>query len=238
MPQPRDAGQRDKSTLKTVAKSQLFVCEFCKKSYVKAAALQKHLTPCHEKHVLRTRMLRRAYPLYERWFKAAKRATPTFDTFSDSRFGTHFIAFVDWCDMMNVVSTTTYVKVMLKEKLHPSIWSTPSSYKLYTEQFAETISVDEWLVATAGTIERICAAKNIPHSMFYAYTTPNELIHLLRTRALYPRYLVCDPLFDSYLRSLPVVIAKMLGDAIDDEYTSASMPCDPTIMSVIAHINA
>lgn len=192
---------------------------------------------CNVNHINRQRELRRAFPIYSMWFTGSKRSTPTFETFQDSKFGTYFIKFIEWCDMMRVVSPMVYAKVMLHHKIHPMTWATTDCYALYIKEFDAAVTVDEWLLITVATIERVCNTKGVEPRHFYNHTPPNELIHLIRTRALYPRYLICDPKFAAYVASWPVPVSRMISEAVDDQYVVPAMPCDATVMAVIQHVN-
>lgn len=231
-----NAGQRNQSLAQRVSNAGVLFCPICRKTYLKETALQKHTVKCAEKNATQTWLYKRAYPLYERWFREAKRAIPHWDTFRGSRFGQHFTSFIGWCDAMKVAAPDVYVTVMINHKLHPSVWSTPSSFKLYLQDFDSAITPEQWILATVQTIENICEERNVPTRQFYRATSPNELIHLIRIKNLYPRYLVCDPLFGAYLASMPPTVAKLIGDAIDDRFIRQN-PCDPTIMAVIEHVN-
>lgn len=232
-----NARRGSQSALEAIASQRPFVCPNCKKSYIKETALAKHLVKCQDEHTDKQRLYRRAYPLYEVWFRAEKRSTPTYDTFVESRFGSHFVKFIEWCDAMNVASPSTYARTMMANKLHPSVWTEVSSYKLYIRDFDEHVDLEDWIIATVNNIHRVCHQKRVETPQFYAATPPTELIHMLRTKMIYPRYLICDPAFNEYLTKLPTIIAGMISDAIPERYMAQTDPCDPMLVEVIRHVN-
>lgn len=212
-------------------------CPTCKHSYRKVQAYDIHVVKCAQEHKERAWKLRRAFPLYQLWFAKSKRATPNERTFATSRFGAQFVKFIDWCDAMNVSSPEVYVRVMMDSSAEPSTWATVEAYKAYTKQFDHKCTVDQWLLITAATINTLCADRNIPTREFYRAITPNLLAHMLRTKSIYPRYLVCDPNFREYLGTIPKQFAEMISDAILDMYLQPNMDCDEVIKAVIAHLN-
>jgi hypothetical protein len=212
-------------------------CPTCKHSYKKLQAFDIHVVECARAHRERMWKLKRAFPLYAVWFAKQGRATPSMKTFGTSRFGNQFIKFVDWCDAMNVSSSAVYMRAMMASNAPISTWTTTDAYRNYIDRFDELCSVDEWLLLTATTINDLCEDRQIPTSHFYKAITPNMLAHMLRTKTLYPRYLICDPQFTSYLNSLPKLFAQMISDAIPDMYLQPAMDCDDVIKAVIAHLN-
>lgn len=232
----RDGVSRQRDRHHSPEKVMLF-CPACKKSYVKRSALDRHTPKCVAAHAARNWKLKRAYPIYCEWFTSTKRSVPTYDTFVTSTFGSHFMKFVDWCDQMNVASVSVYVAVMVSEGFAPRDWSTVDAYKRYIERFDDVCTVDQWLSATVLTMYRLCEERQVPIQRFYATTPPNQLIHLIRIKSIYPRYLVCDPAFTAYLASLPTTVAKMISAAIPDRYLSPSLPCDPAILAIVDQVS-
>jgi hypothetical protein len=104
--------------------------------------------------------------------------------------------------------------------------------------FDDVVSSEEWLIITVRTIEDACTRKTIPISDFYKYTPPSELMHMIRNKSIYPRFLVCDPRFGAYLSSIPIQLAQMISDTIDDRYTSGEQDCEHMIEAVLAHLDA
>lgn len=139
---------------------------------------------------------------------------------------------------MNVVSPSVYAAAMIANNLHPSAWSTVAAYKTYVKEFDLHVTPDEWLLITVASMERQAASRMATVKDFYRVTTPNEMMHLIRTKAVYPRYLVCDPLFNQYVSGMAPIVGKMLAETIEDQYTVKNAPCDDIILAVIEHVRS
>lgn len=196
----------------------------------------RHEVKCEVTKREEQKRIRRAYPAYCQWFTLKKRVVPSEKTFSTSSFAKHFLKLVDWADKMSIVSTKAYVCAMVAADIPPEVWCRVDAYVKYLETFHEVMPEEDWIILTVNTITQLTADYGVHPCKFFDVVHPNELIHLLRVKAIMPQYLVCDANFAEYLTRQHPMLQDQISDLVM-EY-EASDSCTESIKAVISHVNS
>lgn len=130
-----------------------FVCEFCKKSFVKESSIAVHMCEPKRRRLEKDEAgVRLGFQAYIKFYEQAQGSAKlkTFDDFADSAYYKAFVKFGRYCVGTRVIKPEHYLTWLLKHQKKIDNWA---SDQLYTEYLIEYLRVENVADALARAVE-------------------------------------------------------------------------------------
>ncbi len=143
-----------------------------------------------------------AFLFYKSWLvEKHKSRVIGADAFKSSKYYNQFRKFVDFVRTVEIVDTTLFIKLMVKERIEPPYWREPDVYGKYLNYITRKLSADKWIELTVNTLFDITDAGEAHISEAFQLLTPCDVIRLLEQRKLSPWVLLNSRKFANFFRT-------------------------------------
>ena len=168
-------------------KERHFECKFCKNKFVHEERYLKHRCKHMERaEEIQTQTGQMAWLYYQKWMKAYRRMVPAIESFMVSKYYQCFIRFTKHAQKLNLPDIDTFILLMKKEDISPTIWTNDQVYSIYLEYLDRRAAPAHQAKITVNTLFKIADEKECDVSEVFEILEPNEVIDLLRERRLSP----------------------------------------------------
>lgn len=164
-----------------------FTCKFCRHVFVTERRYFDH--KCEQMKRLeefQTPLGQAAWSYYQMWFKAQKRMIPPTSSFLSSKYFRTFVNFAKHVQTVGLPKPDKFIWLMKEKQIQPTIWTNDNIYSTYIEFLDRAMSPLDQAKISIDTLLNIADKTQIDVSYIFNHITPNDIIHLLRTRQLSP----------------------------------------------------
>jgi hypothetical protein len=179
-------------------------CTYCERSFVRESAFMNHR--CQEKlkiDQLRSPIGQAAYLHYSEWMKCQRHSVPPIETFAESRLYSTFIKFAEYAQKTHLPSVADFIKLMVQEKLSPTLWARDATYAMYLQKYDSIVSPHEQVARGLEELIALSAEMGVKLSKVFEALGPSDIIRLIQKRKLTFWLLMASGKFRAYLTTLP-----------------------------------
>lgn len=209
----------------------LYQCKYCKKQFMK----EKHFMAHECKEMLRSREIQtvagqRAYISYKLWLEKQRRKPPPIETFVTSTYYTGFMKFAHFCKDTSIADPETYVEIMVKKGISPTLWLKDDAYAMYLEHMDKRADPYDQAERTLNCLATVAEKLEIPIGDVFAELRYGEMLELINQRQLSPWILFCSPKFKEWVAKLDEYERTNLMKSIGIVYWQMVLEKNPKVV--------
>ncbi len=193
-----------------------YQCDYCHGRFKSETRFMKH----HCKEMKRDEEFRSlegqaAHLFYKSWMKYKHHTTTTHPhAFRHSRYFTVFLKFVDFVGRSHLPDTEAFIKLMVKHKIEPNLWTDDRAYGKYLEWVTRVMATEKLIEITVKTMFDIADVAHVGVKDILDNITPNELIQLLHQRRISPWILLNSKKFADFFRDKTTSEERVIMESI------------------------
>lgn len=220
----------------------LYQCQHCKKKYQKEEAFLKH--KCKQmlrKEELKTPIGQAAWNFYQDWMRAQNRRVNDERTFLQSRYYTSLNKFAQHVKDAELPNPQVFIKMMVKNKYDPTMWTLDIVYSKYLEHLDHVIPPKQLAAITVDTLFAQADELQCDVTEIFDHIAPNTVVSLLRKRKLTPWILLVSEKFIRYLVKVKKENSQqyiILNQVINPAHWAKQFGKKPDIMKMMRDIVA
>ncbi len=177
-----------------------FRCSFCGTGFTQEHRYEKHKCKAMQRdEEIRTPLGQTAWNNYRLWMTTQRRTPPTLETFLSSKYYTTFIKFSKFAHKVGIPNTELYIKYMVRQEIHPTIWVNDKiygDYLQYLDRGRDPIVQAEY---TVNYLFKIADALECEVDEVFDLLQANDVINMLQRRQLSPWILLHSSKFKQFL---------------------------------------
>lgn len=179
-------------TIKTVSNAVIAMqCTYCGKVFQRINAFHDHNCEKKKKYeaVTNTIQGKRSHLLFQLWMRLHTKLPNSVievQQYIDSKYCTTFLNFVEWSKNINLPDVEKYIRIMVKWKFPPNMWTRDDVYVKYIDFIDRTSTVDDHIRNTFNTLKKIATAAECEISEAINYLEIDQILVLVRARKLSP----------------------------------------------------
>lgn len=213
-----------------------FVCEFCKKSFIREKSLISH--SCEKKRRWLNKDLRgnqigfQSFVQFYSKHSAAKK-TKTYEEFIHSPYFLAFAKFGNYCIEVNVINVSRYVDWLLKDGIKITEWTSDKNYTKFLTEYLRTEDPFDALARSVNTCAEIAETDGIQVSDVLRYGNPNRICREITNGKISPWMLYQSNSGTRFLDTLNQDHVKIIIDYINPEMWALKFKREPKLASDI-----
>ena len=176
-------------------------CVYCDKKYKMEPAFLRHT--CDQQirtEEAKTIRGQQAYEYYRQWNELRRYSVPPVNTFIESQHYLAFFRLLDFIKKYHIPEPSEYVKLMVTNKIMPSMWSDARAYKYYIEHVDKRLAPMKQVEITINTIFDLCEKHGIEDTTdFFDEMIPGEVLQAIVRRQLSPWFLYNSKKFRTHV---------------------------------------
>lgn len=212
-----------------------FTCKFCHKVFVQERRYLVH--ECKQMarvKELQSPMGQSAWNYYQLWMRHQKRMAPSSGTFITSKYYRTFVNFAKFTKRVNLPRPEKFIWLMVHKKYSPTIWMNDEIYVEYIEYLDRQLDPKEQAKLSIETLFSYAEQQHVDVSCIFEVLNPNDLLQLIRVRAVSPWLLLQSDKFKLFYRDkLSPEQKVIIGSLIQPSYWEHKMAKCPEEIEVI-----
>lgn len=209
----------------------LYSCKHCGKKFMKEQPFMKH--ECQQ--MLRSREVQtvvgqQAYALYKLWLEKQRRKPPPPATFIASTFYTAFYRFAQFTRETGVQRPETYIDLMVKEGLSPTLWRGDDAYRMYIEHIDKKLDPYLQLEETLKVLDDVALVKKCELPDVFKHLRFGEVLSMVSKKHLSPWFLFCSARFREWMSDLDKSDQELLLMTVGHTYWRDTLDRNPEIV--------
>jgi hypothetical protein len=166
-----------------------FVCEYCKKSFVRETSLEVHMCEPKRRRLNRDDPgVRIGFQAYIKFYEQAQGSAKlkTYEDFCDSSYYLAFVKFGRYCVSVKVINPTQFMNWLLKNQKKIDRWASDQLYTEYLTWYLTVEAVDDALARAIEYSIDWAEKNNYPGQDCVRYGNPNAVCYAITTGRLSP----------------------------------------------------
>lgn len=209
-----------------------FVCEFCKKSFIREKSLISH--SCEKKRRWLSKDLRGnqiGFQSFVQFYKkhSAAKKSKTYEEFIHSPYYLAFTKFGNYCIEVNVINVSRYVDWLLKDSIAITDWTSDTIYTKFLIEYLRSEDPFDALARSVNTCLEISEIENIQVSDVLRYGNSNRICRAIVNGKISPWMLYQSESGTQFLNTLNQDHVKIIIDYINPEMWALKFKREPNI---------
>jgi len=198
-----------------------YVCEYCKKTFVRENSLAVHMCEKKRRHLAKDKkqnqLAFRCFQLFYRIGTNSKKLK-TYADFVDSQYFNGFVKFASYCIDLKVDDVDAYVRWLLQKGVPLTKWASDRTFNEWIKIRLKTESPDRAVERTILFLEEWAKDNEQYWYTYFTNVSPNLAVFHICSGKISPWILYTSNSASSIFDKLNSEQTKMITDYVDPEY--------------------
>lgn len=166
----------------------MFVCEYCKKEFVKEKTLFVHICEQKRRHLNKgEKHVQAGFLTYQKFYEIAqKNSKKTFDEFVESPYYTAFVKFGSFFVNTNPIYPERFIEFVIRSNTKLDAWCSDNLYDIYISELIKQEPADGAIQRTIQTMMDWADKNNAAWEHYFLYVNLNRLTHDVKEGLISP----------------------------------------------------
>ncbi len=216
----------------------MFVCEFCKKEFVKEKTLLVHVCEQKRRYLSKNeKHVQAGYMAYQKFYEVAQKNTKkTFDEFIGSPYYTAFVKFGSFFVNTNPIYPERYLEWVVRSQARLDDWCSDRMYDQYVSELINQEPADGAIQRTIQTMMEWADKNNAPWEHYFLYVNLNRLTHDVKEGLISPWILLNIQSGKDALQKMNDEQLEIVGPIIDPQFWKRKFKNYPADVELIKDV--
>ncbi len=216
----------------------MFVCEYCKKEFVKEKTLLVHVCEQKRRHLSKNeKHVQAGYMAYQKFYEIAQKNTKkTFDEFVSSPYYTAFVKFGSFFVNTNPIYPERYLEWVIRSNTRLDDWCSDQMYDKYVEELIKQEPADGAIQRTIQTMMNWADKNNAAWEHYFLYVNLNRLTHDIKEGIISPWILLNIQSGKDALQKMNDEQLEIVGPIIDPQFWKRKFKNYPADVELIKDV--
>lgn len=166
----------------------MFVCEYCKKEFVKEKTLFVHVCEQKRRHLNKgEKHVQAGFMAYTKFYEVAQKNTKkTFEDFVESPYYTAFVKFGSFFVNTNPIYPERFIEFVIRSNTKLDAWCSDNLYDIYIAELIKQEPADGAIQRTIQTMMDWADKNNSTWEHYFLYVNLNRLTHDVKEGLISP----------------------------------------------------
>ncbi len=216
----------------------MFVCEYCKKEFVKEKTLLVHVCEQKRRHLSKNeKHVQAGYMAYQKFYEIAQKNTKkTFDEFASSPYYTAFVKFGSFFVNTNPIYPERYLEWVIRSNTRLDDWCSDQMYDIYVEELIKQEPADGAIQRTIQTMMNWAEKNKAAWEHYFLYVNLNRLTHDIKEGLISPWILLNIQSGKDALQKMNDEQLEIIGPIIDPQFWKRKFKNYPADVELIKDV--
>jgi hypothetical protein len=216
----------------------MFVCEYCKKEFVKEKTLLVHVCEQKRRHLSKNeKHVQAGYMAYQKFYEIAQKNTKkTFDEFASSPYYTAFVKFGSFFVNTNPIYPERYLEWVIRSNARLDDWCSDQMYDKYVEELIKQEPADGAIQRTIQTMMDWADKNKAAWEHYFLYVNLNRLTHDIKEGLISPWILLNIQSGKDALQKMNDEQLEIVGPVIDPQFWKRKFKNYPADVELIKDV--